>query len=143
MMEGPDWDQGIRKTRRWTPGKGSSIDPRRLTRSNLRYGGEIVDLPYQRRRQKPRPLVLICDVSGSMERYTRMLLHFVHSIASGPDQVKAFLFATRLTRIAGHLAHKDIDKAVSNVARAVPDWARAQGSARRSSPLTTTGRDEF
>jgi uncharacterized protein with von Willebrand factor type A (vWA) domain len=123
MMAGLDWDQGMRKTRRWSPGKGSSLDPRRLMRSNLRYGGEIVDLPHQRRRQKPRPLVLICDVSGSMERYTRMLLHFVHSIASGPDQVAAFLFATRLTRITGQLAHKDIDEAVTDVARAVPDWA--------------------
>ncbi len=123
MMVGLDWDQGMRKTRRWSPGKGSSLDRRRLMRQNLRYGGEIVALPYQRRRKKPRPLVLICDVSGSMERYTRMLLHFVHSIATGPDQVEAFLFATRLTRITGHLAHKDIDEAVSDVARAVPDWA--------------------
>ena len=123
MMEGLDWDQGMRKTRRWTPGKGSSLDRRRLMRQSLRFGGEIVTLPYQRRRKKPRPLVLICDVSGSMERYTRILLHFVHSIATGPDQVEAFLFATRLTRITGHLAHKDIDQAVSDVARAVPDWA--------------------
>ncbi len=122
MMAWLDWEQGMRKTRLWTTEKSASLDPRRLMRSNLRYGGEIVDLPYQRRRQKPRPLILICDVSDSMERYTRMLLHFVRSIASGPDQVEAFLFATRLIRITGHLAHKDIDEAVTDVARAVSDW---------------------
>ena len=67
--------------------------------------------------------MLICDVSGSMERYTRMLLHFIHSLATGPDQVEAFLFATRLTRITGHLAHRGVDEAIAEVSRAVPDWA--------------------
>ena len=66
---------------------------------------------------------MICDVSGSMERYTRMLLHFIHSLATGPDQVEAFLFATRLTRITGHLAHRGVDEAIAEVSRAVPDWA--------------------
>ena len=58
-----------------------------------------------------------------MERYTRMLLHFIHSLATGPDQVEAFLFATRLTRITGHLAHRGVDEAIAEVSRAVPDWA--------------------
>ena len=58
-----------------------------------------------------------------MERYTRMLLHFVHNVAGSGQPVEAFLFATRLTRITRHLEHRGVDRAVSEVARAVPDWA--------------------
>ena len=78
----------------------------------------------RRRKEKPRRLVVLCDVSGSMESYTRMLLHFIHSLYRGlENQVEAFLFATRLTRITKQLAHKDIDQAVGEVGKAVPDWA--------------------
>ena len=67
---------------------------------------------------------MVCDVSGSMERYTRMLLHFIHSLYAGLDtRIEAFLFATRLTHITKHLEQRDIDRAVSEVAKAVPDWS--------------------
>ena len=123
MMSELAWDLGMRQTRRWVPGRGPVLDLRRAFRVNLKYGGEIVDLPRRRRKDKQRPLVLICDVSGSMERYTRMLLHFIHCMAGGLDKVESFLFATRLTRITGLLPHRGIDKAVTEVSQAVPDWA--------------------
>ena len=97
---------------------------RRTLRHNARYGGELVRLETRRRKEKPRRLVVVCDVSGSMERYTRMLLHFIHSLYAGLDnRIEAFLFATRLTRITRHLGQRDIDRAVSEVAKAVPDWS--------------------
>ena len=123
MMAELAWDLGDRRTRRTVPGDGSALDLRKTLRLNLKYGGEVLELAHRERKVKPRPLVLICDVSGSMERYTRILLHFIHTIAGGLDQVEAFLFATRLTRITRHLRYRSIDQAVSEVARTVPDWA--------------------
>ena len=123
MMDDLEWQVGSRKSRRWTPGAGPAIDLRRAARRSLRYGGEMLDLPLLERREKPRRLTLICDVSGSMERYTRMLLHFIHSLADNWDGVEAFLFATRLTRVTDRLAHRGVDDAIGEVARTVPDWA--------------------
>ena len=117
------WDLGQRRTRRLTWGDGSHIDLRRSMRKSLSHGGEMLELVRRRRKTKPRPLVLICDVSGSMERYTRMLLHFVHTVAVSGQELEAFLFATRLTRITRHLETRGVDQAVAHVARAVPDWA--------------------
>ena len=123
LMAELSWDLGRRRTRRLTWGDGRDIDLRRTMRRSLSYGGELLDISRRQRKTKPRPLVLICDVSGSMERYTRMLLHFVHTVAVSGQQLEAFLFATRLTRITRHLDHRGVDQAVAEVARAVPDWA--------------------
>ena len=123
MMTELSWDLGRRRTRRMTPGDGSWLDLRKTLRLNLKYGGEILETAHREHKDKPRSLVLICDVSGSMERYTRMLLHFIHSMARGQDRVEAFLFATRLTRITRYLNYRSIDQAVTDVAKAVPDWA--------------------
>ena len=123
LMSELQWDLGSRRTRRLTWGDGRDVDLRRTMRRSLQYGGEMLDIAHRRRKTKPRPLVLICDVSGSMERYTRMLLHFVHTVAVSGQQLEAFLFATRLTRVTRHLEHRGVDRAVSEVARAVPDWA--------------------
>ena len=123
LMADLEWDLGQRRTRRLTWGDGSELDLRRSMRRSLSHGGEMLDLAHRQRKTKPRPLALICDVSGSMERYTRMLLHFVHTVAVSGQQLEAFLFATRLTRITRHLEHRGVDRAVSEVARAVPDWA--------------------
>ena len=117
------WDLGKRRTRRLKWGDGNDIDLRRSMRRSLTHGGEMLDLARRQRKMKPRPLVLICDVSGSMERYTRMLLHFVHTVAISGQQLEAFLFATRLTRITRHLDVRGVDQAVAQVAQAVPDWA--------------------
>lgn len=123
MMAELSWDMGRRKTRRTQVGEGDSLDWRRTFRENLRYGGELLELSHRQPREKIRPLVLICDVSGSMERYTRLLLHFIHTIAGDLGKFEAFLFATRLTRITRYLNYRGIDQAVNEVARAVPDWA--------------------
>ena len=123
MMDDLQWRLGERRSRRWVSGRGAAIDLRRAARRNLRYGGELLDLPLLKRKQKARSLVLLCDVSGSMERYTRMLLHFIHSLADDWDRVEAFLFATRLTRVTDRLSRRGIDDAVTGVSRAVPDWA--------------------
>ena len=123
MLSSLSWDLGRRRTRRMTPGDGAVLDLRRTLRENLKYGGELLELSHREPRDKPRPLVLICDVSGSMERYTRMLLHFSHVIAGDVNRMEAFLFATRLTRITRYLNYRSIDQAVSEVARSVPDWA--------------------
>ena len=123
LMAELGWNPGMRRTRRLRAGDGSWPDLRRTFRNSLQYGGEAVELAHLERRKKPRNLVLICDVSGSMERYTRLLLHFIHTIAANLGKVESFLFATRLTRITRHLRYRNIDQAVTEVSRAVPDWA--------------------
>lgn len=123
MLAQLSWDLGQRRTRRLIPGQGPSIDLRRTLRLNLKYGGEFLGLAHRRKKDKLRPLVLICDISGSMERYTRMLLHFIHTISSDVENVEAFLFATRLTRITRYLSHRGVDQTINEVSRAVPDWA--------------------
>ena len=122
MMVSLRWDLGQRRTRRMAPGDGGSLDLRRTLRRSLQYGGELFDLAERGPKRRPRSLALICDVSGSMERYTRMLLHFIHTIAVG-QSIEAFLFATRLTRITRQLRYRSIDQAIAEVSRAVPDWA--------------------
>ena len=123
MLAELSWDLGSRRARRLVPGQGPSLDLRRTLRLNLQYGGEPLELAYRRQKDRTRSLVLICDVSGSMERYTRILLHFIHTIAGGLGRVEAFLFATRLTRITRYLSHRGVDQTVDEVTRAVPDWA--------------------
>ena len=118
------WNPGLRRTRRKERGRGRDLDVRRTLRYSAQFGGELLLLKRRRRKEKPRRLVVICDVSGSMERYTRMLVHFLHSLYGGlENQVEAFLFATRLTRVTKQLGQRDIDQAVEEVARAVPDWS--------------------
>jgi len=123
MIAALAWDLATRRTRRWTPGRGRALDFRRIVRRNLRYGGEPFELPTRERTSKRRPLVLLCDVSGSMERYARMLLHFIYSLAGGLQRVEAFVFATRLTRITRELGGRTTLDRLSKVPRQVPDWA--------------------
>ncbi|PYR14911.1 MAG: CoxE [Acidobacteria bacterium] len=117
------WNPGERRTRRWVRGRGSRIDLRRAIGESLRTGGDIVKLARRTRRVHPRPLVLLCDVSGSMERYTRMLLHFAHAITWRHRRVEAFLFSTQLTRVSRQLRLPRADDAVAAVSRLVPDWS--------------------
>jgi uncharacterized protein with von Willebrand factor type A (vWA) domain len=118
-----EWNPGERRTRRWVPGRGSRVDLRRAIARSLRTGGDVITLPRRTRRIRPRPIVLLCDVSGSMERYSRMLLHFAHALTGRQRRVEAFLFSTELTRITMPLRARRITEAVSAVAKAVPDWS--------------------
>jgi uncharacterized protein with von Willebrand factor type A (vWA) domain len=117
------WHLGERRTRRWAPGRSATIDLRRLFRRSMKHGGEALTLPTRRRMVKPRPLVLVCDVSGSMDRYARLLIHFVYGLAGGLEHVEAFVFATRLTRVTRELRARDAHRALARVPRLVPDWA--------------------
>lgn len=112
----------FRRTRRLRPGRGALIDLRRAMRQNLRHAGEYFTLPTRAPGVKPRPLVLICDISGSMERYTRIFLHFMHTFATGMQQVESFVFSVHLTRITRQIRHKSIDRALSDVGSSVNDW---------------------
>lgn len=118
------WDPGARVTRRWVTGSGRTIDLRRLLRANVKHGGELIAIPHRVRRVAARPLILICDVSGSMEPYTRMLLLFAHAIAGGTRRrVEVFVFSTRLTRVTRQFAETRADAALSRVRDAVHDWS--------------------
>ena len=124
MMAQLLWQVSERRTRRKQPGKGHFIDLRLTLRHNMRLGGEIFRWSYREPKWKPRPLVVIADISGSMERYTRLLLHFIYGMKAALDQpVEAFLFSTRLTRITRPLQIRDLDLALKNVGQLVHDWA--------------------
>ena len=123
MIARLSWDIGRRRTRRTIPGPGPALDLRRTLRRSLPYGGELIELARRQPKSRPRTLTLICDISGSMERYTRMLLHFMHALTAAGPAVETFLFATRLTRITRQLQHRGVDHAIAEVSRAVPDWA--------------------
>ena len=117
------WNPGERRTRRWIRGRGPRLDLRRAIADSRRTGGDVVALARQRRRIRSRPLVLLCDISGSMERYSRMLLRFAHAIGQRHRRVEAFLFSTRLTRITRQLQTAQPDAALTAVSRAVPEWS--------------------
>ncbi|MFQ5676204.1 MAG: VWA domain-containing protein, partial [bacterium] len=118
------WSIPRKCTRRFTPNEnGRMLDLRRTIRKNMRNQGEPVQLSWRGRQTKPRDIAILCDISGSMERYSRMLLHFMHTFTSGMKRVETFVFGTRLTRITRMLRQRDIDDAVESVSRRVSDWA--------------------
>ncbi len=122
LMQRLPWSLGARRSRRFTAGKGASLDIRRAFRRNMRYAGEMIDLPTRRLKIKPRPLVVLCDISGSMERYTRLLLHFLHVLAGNVYQVESFVFSTQLHRITRPLRHKSVDLALREIGITVNVW---------------------
>ncbi|MGQ0601989.1 MAG: vWA domain-containing protein [Anaerolineales bacterium] len=118
------WELGERRTRRRERGRGHWLDLRRTIRHNLRYGGEILRWAEREPKYKPRPLVILADISGSMERYTRLLLHFIYGLTMGLHQpVESFVFSTQLTRITRQIKHKNVDQALREVGHTVNDWA--------------------
>ncbi len=117
------WRVAERPTRRRRPARrGRHLDFRRTLRRSLRYGGVPLQLAWRETQTTPRPVVVLCDISGSMERYARILLQFVYAITEGLGKVESFVFGTRLTRITRQLRHRDIDDAISLVSRHVLDW---------------------
>ena len=124
LMAEMRWHLGMRPTHRKAPSrKGSYPDMRRIIRRNLKYGAEILELTWRETKMKPRPLVIICDISGSMSLYSRLLLHFIHTISNGLMNVEAFVFGTRLTRVTRQLKKRDVDDAVRDVSKSVQDWS--------------------
>jgi uncharacterized protein with von Willebrand factor type A (vWA) domain len=88
-----------------------------------RHGGELWDLRWRQPRMRPAPLVVLADISGSMSRYSRMLLHFGHMLGHADARVESFVFGTRLTRTTRLLKSRDPDLAVGQVVRTVQDWS--------------------
>ena len=116
------WEPGIRRTRRWQRSVRGDIDMSRLLRKNLMRGGELIELPRRVRREAPRPIVLLADVSGSMDRYSRMLLAFASGLTRSARHVESFVFATRLTRVSRHVAATGGHRVVSRMVRDLHDW---------------------
>ncbi|MHB8718279.1 MAG: vWA domain-containing protein [Candidatus Dormibacteria bacterium] len=118
------WRMAQRRSRRLVRApKGRHVDWGRSLRRNIAHGGVLLDLEYQRRKVVRRPLVVIADVSGSMDRYTRPVLQLVHTMRTGHGRVEAFVFGTRLTRVTRHLECRDPDLALRRMAEGVTDWA--------------------
>jgi len=113
-------------TRRFTTStRGPRLDFNASLRQSIRHGGDVWPQVRKQPRMRTPPLVVLADVSGSMERYTRMLLYFLHAIANARQRshrVETFLFGTRLTRITRELHHRDVDQAVAKVEDQVSDW---------------------
>ena len=112
------------RTRRFEPDpRGARVDLRASLRASLRNGAKIIPLKRRSHQRRHPPLVVLCDVSGSMNRYSRMFLHFLHAITNDRDRVTSFVFGTRLTNISRYLRHRDVDVAMSGVSDAIADWS--------------------
>ena len=114
---------GLTRSRRARAGGHDRLDIRRLLRRSLRFGGELLVFSWKSPTLRPRPLVLLCDISGSMERYTRLLLNFTYAWKTASTRVEVFVFATRLTRITRLLRSHDVDAALNRVMASVDDWS--------------------
>jgi uncharacterized protein with von Willebrand factor type A (vWA) domain len=122
LLERLPWRLGARRTRRWQRGPTGQVDLRPVIRRNLMRGGDLVDLPRRERRETTRPVVLLGDVSGSMERYSRVLISFVYGLVHSGTRVEGFVFATRLTRLTRAVAGRRGRAALARVAQQVQDW---------------------
>jgi uncharacterized protein len=114
----------LRRTRRLRADPtGPVADLRRTIRNSLRQGGEILTIARNRQVTRPPPLVVLCDISGSMARYAQILLHFLHAVTNDRDRVQVFLFGTRLSNVTRQLRHRDPEAAFQMVSHIVPDWS--------------------
>ena len=124
-----------RRSRRWRPVKrGHRVNLRRSLRLSLKTGGELIDLAYKERRPKRTKLVVICDVSGSMDIYSRLLLQFVYGLQNSFAKVESFVFATSLSRITGELKNKTYQRALDRLSANVRGWS---GGTRIGASLAT------
>jgi uncharacterized protein len=112
-------------------------DLRATVRASLRHGGELMERRWRQQTERPRRLVLVCDVSGSMSPYARMLLQYVQACVAGRARVEAFVFGTRLTRITRELEGRDPDRALARAGHHVADWS---GGTRIGDSLSTLNR---
>jgi uncharacterized protein with von Willebrand factor type A (vWA) domain len=112
------------RTRRWRRHiRGSAVDMRATLRASLRTGHGLIQLQRRSRMHRPPDLVVLCDISGSMERYARMLLHFLHGLTGTRERVHTLLFGTRVTNVTRQLRHRDVDDALARVGQTAPDWS--------------------
>jgi hypothetical protein len=111
------------RTRRYrAAGHPGRADLRRTMRAALRGGSGHIPIKWRQQKKRPPPLVLVCDISGSMARYSRMVLQFMHSVTNDRDRVYSFVFGTRLTNITHYLRTSDVDQALAKVGNTVTDW---------------------
>ncbi len=111
-------------TRRLRPDpRGARVDLRRTLQASVRAGGGAAPLRWRAPTRREPPMVVLCDISGSMERYARMLLHFLHALGRGRSRLRVFVFGTRLTDITRILRARDVDVALAQVGRRVADWS--------------------
>jgi uncharacterized protein with von Willebrand factor type A (vWA) domain len=128
----------LRRTRRRRADPaGPVMDLRRTIRASLRQGGEITVIARARRITRPPPLVVLCDISGSMGRYAQILMHFLHAVTNDRDRVHVFLFGTRLSNVTRQLRARDPEVAFQMVSHIVPDWS---GGTRIGETLGTFNR---
>jgi uncharacterized protein with von Willebrand factor type A (vWA) domain len=113
----------IRTRRNERSERGKKINLRATLRESLRDGGKVIPLVREAPAWIHPPLVVLCDISGSMNPYARMFLHFLHAITNDRDRVSVFVFGTRLTNITRQLRHRDVDVAMARVAEAIKDWS--------------------
>ena len=113
----------IKTRRKKISRNGKAIDLRATLRESLREGGDIIPLVRAAPTELHPPLVVLCDISGSMNPYSRMFLHFLHAITNDRDRIAVFVFGTRLTNITRQLRHRDVDVAMAKVAEAIKDWS--------------------
>lgn len=138
-MRRMEWPVAPKRVRRRSPhARGRRLDVRRTVRRSLHHHGEVLRLHHRGPKRKPRPIVVLCDISGSMEAYARMLLHFMHTVTGAMQRVEHFVFGTRLTCITHALRRRDVDHALASVADAVQDWA---GGTRIGAALKTFNYD--
>lgn len=118
------WRASLRRTRRLVPdSRGSRLHLRRMLREAAKHGGVMIDLAHLSRKIKQRPVVLLADISGSMERYSRLLLQFFYGMSHSLQRVESFVFGTRLTRITPQLKLRNIDRALESAGAEVVDWS--------------------
>lgn len=120
------------RLRRLKASSRGRIDPRRTLRASMRAGGDMIDLKFRKPAEKRPPLVALCDISGSMSQYSRLLLHFLHGVTAERRDVHTFLFGTRLTNVTRQLRMKDPDEALEACSDGVADWS---GGTRIASAL--------
>jgi len=130
--------QRISRRTRPTRRRRDIHDLRATVRVSLRHGGELLERRYREPAQRPRRLVLVCDVSGSMTPYARMLLQYLQASVTARARVEAFVFGTRLTRVTRELAGRDPDRALARAAEHVSDWS---GGTRIGAALAELNRE--
>ena len=125
------------KMRRLVPAHRGRIDPRRTLRASLKVGGGMIVPAHRARAELQPPIVALCDISGSMSQYSRVMLHFLHALAER-RKVQTFVFGTRLSNVTRQLQRKDPDEALADCSAAVQDWS---GGTRIAATLKAFNRD--